>query len=66
LYSPISSGDLRGDEDLRALVQANSAVGLLGPHFKKTAPFEQGFNGRAMVPTMGDTQDPTVNFGGLG
>jgi hypothetical protein len=41
-------------------------VELLGPHFKKIALFEQGFNVRAMVPTMGDTQDPTVILEGLG
>ncbi len=40
----------------------NSAVGLLVPHFQKTAPFES----RLQCSPSGDTQDPTVFFVGLG
>ncbi|MGV3470224.1 hypothetical protein, partial [Limnobacter sp.] len=38
--------------DVRTLrVQANSAVGLLGAHFKKTAPFELIRSGRLHADT---------------
>jgi hypothetical protein len=43
-------------------VQANSAVGLPVPNFKKTAPFES----RLQCSPVGDTQDPTIFFVGLG
>lgn len=43
-----------------------SAKGLPVAHFKKTAPLEQGFNGRQDVYILGDTQDPPMFFGGLG
>jgi hypothetical protein len=46
-----TSNQLRRGGDTQTPVQANSAVGLLGQHFKKTAPFELICNGRLHADT---------------
>ncbi|WP_295722283.1 hypothetical protein, partial [uncultured Limnobacter sp.] len=45
------SNELRTDGEIREPVSAYSAVGLLGAHFKKTAPVELIRSGRLQADT---------------